>query len=350
MKPSSTKTCCLSAIRPLVRLALVSLAALVVLGCAERVPPRVVVYVTADRDVALPVFADFTKATGIRVKAKYRDEFGGGDAGNAEQMVHSLEMDHAAPKCDLFWDNELLGTLQLERAGVLRSHTSAATNALPAVVNGVAGRSPQNMWYTIGTDARVLVVNTHQVAEARRPESIEDLTDPQWYERVGIAKPLTGPPATQAACLFAAWGEAKATEFYRGVKRNARIFATDREVARAVANGTLAFGLTGARDALAEQAAGAPIVVIYPDQGEGAIGTLYVPSTVALVHNSPHPEAAAKLLDFLISAEVRQRLAKAEGSGNAGEEGVRAMPVDLQAVAESWDSAAEFLRAEFAAQ
>lgn len=343
MKPSSTTICCLSAIRPLVRLALVSLAALVVLGCAERVPPRVVVYVTADRDVALPVFADFTKATGIRVKAKYRDEFG-----NFEQLVQTLETEHAAPKCELLWDNELLGTLQLERADVLRSYTSAAMNALPAVVNGVAGRSTQNMWYTIGTDARVLVVNTHQVAEARRPESIEDLTDPQWYERVGIAKPLTGPPATQAACLFAAWGEAKATEFYHRVKRNARIFATDREVARAVANGTLAFGLTSSSDALAEQAAGTPIVVIYPDQGEGAIGTLYVPSTVALVNNSPHPEAAAKLLDFLLSTEVRQRLAQADG--NAGEESVRAMPVDLQAVAESWDTAAEFLQTEFAAQ
>jgi iron(III) transport system substrate-binding protein len=303
------------------------------------------VYVAVDSDLAAPVFADFTKATGIRVRAKYRAEFG-----DVEHLVQTLETEHAAPKCDLFWDNELLGTLQLERADVLRSYSSASTNALPASVNGVAGRSPQNTWYTIGADARVLVANIHQVAEARRPESIEDLTDPQWYERVGIAKPLTGPAATHAACLFATWGDAKAKEFFVAVKRTARIFATDREVARAVAAGTLAFGLTSARDALAEQSAGAPIVVIYPDQGDGAIGTLFVPSTVALVNNSPHPEAAAKLLDYLLSADVRQRLATADGSGIAGKEGVRAMPVDLQGVAEGWDSAAEFLQAEFAAQ
>ena len=88
--------------------------------------------------------------------------------------------------------------------------------------------------------------------EERRPKSIRDLTDPQWYERCAIAKPLFGTTATHAACLFAAWGDAEAKEFLGGVKRNARIMSGNKQVAEAVAAGTLAFGLTDTDDALVE--------------------------------------------------------------------------------------------------
>ncbi len=91
------------------------------------------------------------------------------------------------------------------------------------------------MWYGFAARARVLIVNTNQVAEERRPKSIRDLTDPQWYDRCGIAKPLFGTTATHAACLFAAWGDDKAKDFFRGVKRNAHIMSGNKQVAEAVA-------------------------------------------------------------------------------------------------------------------
>ena len=80
---------------------------------------------------------------------------------------------------------------------------------------------PQGLWYGFAARARVLMVNTNQLPEERRPKSIHDLTDPQWYDRCGIAKPLFGTTATQAACLFAAWGDDKAKDFFRDVKHNA---------------------------------------------------------------------------------------------------------------------------------
>ena len=157
--------------------------------------------------------------------------------------------------------------------------------------------------------ARVIIVNTNQVAEARRPKSIYDLTDPQWYDRVAIAKPLFGTTATHAACLFQVWGDEKAGEFFRKVKSNAQILAGNKQVARAVSSGKLAFGLTDTDDAVVEVEAGMPVAIIYPDQGEGELGTLFIPNTLALIKDSPNPRAAEKLLDFLLSAEVERRLA-----------------------------------------
>ena len=62
------------------RFAIVLVAACVLLGtagCGERVPPKVVVDSAVDKEIALPIFAEFSKSTGVRVRAKYGIEAGG---------------------------------------------------------------------------------------------------------------------------------------------------------------------------------------------------------------------------------------------------------------------------------
>jgi iron(III) transport system substrate-binding protein len=39
------------------------------------------------------------------------------------------------------------------------------------------------------------------------------------------------------------------------------------------------------------------------------MGTLLIPNTVALVKGGPHPEAAKRLIDYLLSREVEAKLA-----------------------------------------
>jgi len=340
--------------RRLARLSLASIALLALAGwtgCGERVPPRVAVDAAVDKELALPTFAGFSKTTGIKVRANYGIEVGGTNA-----LVERIVAEREAPRCDLFWNDGILHTLALDRAGLLRPISSAAASDFPA-----AARSPQNTWIAIATDARVLVVNAHQIAAARRPVSIYDLIDPQWYERAGIAKPLTGMSATHAACLFHTWGDAKAREFFVAIKRNARILQSDSAVAHAVATGSLAFGLTNSSDAAAEIEAGAPVTIIYPDQDEYALGTLFIPMTAALVKDSPHPEPADKLLDCLLSPEVARQLAEKPNalvplrSGVAASDrvkspdDVRTMPADFPAAAENWGATAKTLGELFAA-
>ncbi len=335
----------------LARCAVILLVAVVAPGCAEKVPPEVVVYTSIDQEIALPILAEFTKATGVKVRAKY-----GPEPTESTGLAPTILAERDRPRCDLFWNNEILSTLWLEREGLLRPFTSPAASNFPA-----SAHSPQGTWYGIATQARVLIINTNQIAAARQPKSIQDLIDPQWYDRTVIAKPLTGAAATHAACLFEAWGDAKAQEFLRAVKRNARIVESDRKVAQAVAAGQFAFGLTNSGDAIIELAAGAPVTIVYPDQGEGELGTLFIPSTVALVKNSPHAEPAAELLNYLLSPAVARRLADGPSAlvplqtGVAASDHVktptevRAMPADFPAVADHWETVAKFLREEFAA-
>jgi iron(III) transport system substrate-binding protein len=204
-------------------------------------------------------------------------------------------------------------------------------------------------------------VNTKIIDEDQRPKSIRDLADPKWRGKTGIAKPLFGTTATHAACLFAALGEEEARKLFRAMKQNeVRIEAGNKQVAVSVAAGRLAFGLTDTDDALTQIAAGDPVAIVYPDQGERALGTLFIPNTLSIIKGCPNPAAARKLVDYLLSAVVERRLAE----GPSGQiplnlevdietkvktpRDVKAMEVDWKKAADKWSDAAEFMRDEFA--
>ena len=137
-----------------------------------------------------------------------------------------------------------------------------------------------------------------------------------------MAKPLFGTTATHAACLFAAWGDEKAREFFDKLKANeVKILSGNKQVAQAVSSGEIDFGITDTDDAYEEIQAGRPVEIIYPDQGQGQIGTLYIPNTLAVIKGSPHAAEARRLVDYLLSPEVEARLGPGPQRPGAAEPG-----------------------------
>lgn len=320
-------------------------------GCGSEQPIEVVVYTALDEEFSKPLLSDFTRATGIIVSPKYDVE-----STKTIGLYTDIVEESQRPRCDLFWNNEILNTLRLERRGLLRPYAASSAADFPE-----SARSRTGLWYGFAARARVILVNTNRLVADRHPKSILDLTDPQWYEQCAIAKPLFGTTATHAACLFALWGDDAAKDYWLSVKRNARIMGGNKQVAQAVAAGSIIFGLTDTDDAIVELEKGLPVAIIYPDQGDGQSGTLFIPNTLALVKDSPHPAEAEKLLEYLLSPAVEQRLAEGPSAQIPLRDGlapsprvqspgqVRAMEIDWQAAADKWDVAAEFLKNEFAA-
>lgn len=333
-------------------LGLILLAGVVAGGCFRPPPPQeLVVYTALDQEFSKPIFDAFTRQTGVEVNARFDTE-----STKTVGLAGAIIAERDRPRCDVFWNNEALHTLRLKELGLLASHSPAVADDYPATY-----RDPGGYWHGFAARARVLIVNTNMVNEARRPDSIRDLTDPQWYDRVGIAKPLYGTTATHAACLFVAMGEGDAKDFFESVKRNARIMSGNRQVAQAVGSGELMFGLTDTDDAMLEIEAGRPVTIIYPDQEEDGLGTLFIPNTLAILKDCPHPAAAKQLVDYLLSPEVESRLvmgpsAQIPLNRNTTEkprvetpETIRPMQVDFSQAAAAWDSVAEFLKQEFTA-
>jgi len=243
----------------------------------------------------------------------------------------------------------------LDQAGLLSCYKTPSAKPFPAQY-----RSAQGVWHGFAARARVLIVNTDLVSKEKTPGSIMDLTDPVWKGKVGIAKPLAGTTASHAACLFAAWGDERAKDFFHAVKKNARVMAGNKQVALAVARGELAFGLTDTDDAIIELEKGLPVKIVYPDQGKGQLGTLFIPNTVAILERAPHRAAAEQLVDYLLSPQVEEALAAGPSAQiplNPAVKiqtrvetpsSIRAMQVDFEEAAVQWSRAAKFLRQEFA--
>lgn len=316
-------------------------------GCGDS-PPSVVVYSALDAEFSEPLFEPFTKVGGVRVRPKFDTE-----ATKTVGLVNTILAESSAgrARCDVFWNNEILGTLRLARRGLLRATQPANGAAFPATF-----KSADGSWYGFAARARVLIVNTQLVSADDMPTSMWDLADAKWRGRTGIAKPLFGTTATHAACLFATMGPAAARGYFEKLKANdVHILAGNKHVAQSVAAGSIAFGWTDTDDAIIELERGQPVQIVYPDRKPEEVGTLFIPNTVACLHNSPNPRAADEFLNYLLSTDVEAALARGPSAQIplnpavpaspriATPAQIRAMSVDFQAAAEKFDEAARFL-------
>ncbi|HEX5106748.1 MAG TPA: extracellular solute-binding protein [Pirellulaceae bacterium] len=324
----------------------------IAVGClsSRKANEQVVVYAALDREFSGPVLDDFARQSGILVLPKYDIE-----STKSVGLASAIVAEASHPRCDVFWNNEILNTLRLADQGRLDVYQSPAAAGFPAMY-----RAKNGAWHGFAARGRVLVVNTNLVPPEDRPRSIYDLADARWKGKVGIARPVAGTTATHVACLFAVLGPDKAKQLLRNMRVNdIRIYGGNKQVAVAASTGEIAFGLTDTDDAVGEVERAAPVTIVYPDRGADELGTLFIPNTVSIVKGCPNPAAARRLVDFLLSPAVEAQLARGASAQiplNPEVEAklrvetprtVKAMPIDFAAAAGKWDAAAEFIEEEF---
>lgn len=281
---------------------LITLFCIVIIsGCANQTPgPEVVIYTSVDQVFSEPVLKAFEQKTGIRVRAVYDVE-----ASKTTGLVNRIMAEKERPQADVFWSGEFAQTLLLKEKGILAPCAAPNSLTIPAPY-----RDRDVYWTGFAARARVLIVNTNLVGARDLPKSIFDLLSPIWpADKIGLANPVFGTTATQAAALYAAWGTTKARRYFEDVyKRGVRIVDGNSVVRDMVASGQLWFGLTDTDDAYNAKKKGLPVAIVFPDQDDRAIGTLVIPNTIAMIARAPHPTEAHALIDFLLSPEVEQQL------------------------------------------
>jgi iron(III) transport system substrate-binding protein len=265
-----------------VRFALLGVVPLLLLllpaGCGKR-GPEVVVYTSQDQVYSKPILDEFTRQTGIKVRAFYDSE-----AVKTVGIANRLLAEKNNPQADLFWNNEELRTRQLAAAGVFRQ---------------------TDPWSSFGYRSRRLVVNTNLLDLSDAPRSLETLTNETWRGKVAVAYPLFGTTATHFLALRVHWGKERWESWCRALQANDPFVVDGNSVVvnQFVGKGEAVVGLTDSDDIAAGQREGLPVAAA-PLMEE----TMLIPNTVGIIRGGPNPEAARRLSDYLQSDRVIERL------------------------------------------
>ncbi len=287
-------------------LALLALGLPLLAGCprgprgGERSAGEVVVYVSEDQVFSQPVLERFQRETGIRVRAVYDTE-----EAKSTGVMNRLLAEKDNPQADLYWANEPIRAEVLRQRGVAEPYRSPAAEGIPA-----AFRDPDWYWTGFSARLRVLIVNA---SVTDPPRSVLELADPAWRGRVVLANPLFGTTTSHVAALFVRLGDAGGRSFLARLRANGvRLTTSNGESADQVAAGQAAVSLVDSDDAINRARRGDPVRMIVPDQGPDGLGCFVVPNAVVLIHGGPHPEAARRLADFLLSPATEKQLAAAD--------------------------------------
>jgi len=286
--------------------------ALFCLSCRDSNEGFVIIYTSQDQQFAEPVLNDFTKQTGIKVRAVYDSE-----AVKTVGLAQRLLAEAQHPQCDVWWSNEALRTRQLARRGALE------TNSITE----------------FGFRSRRIVINTNKLALAAAPKSLVDLTNAEWRGKIALAYPMFGTTSAQFIVLRQRWGAGNWEQWCRALTAN-KPFLVDGNsvVVKLVARGEALVGLTDFDDIAAGQRDGLPIMAL-PLNEESVL----IPNSVAVTQNAPHPTKAKRLSEFLASDAVSEKLI----SASALEGKVWKSSLDWNSLLDDLEPATETMRGIF---
>jgi iron(III) transport system substrate-binding protein len=338
------------------------------IGCVPRKEKSVVLYSAADREFATPILDAFDRNnTGTEVSRQFDVE-----ASKTLGLVTRIEREKDRPRCDVFWNNEIIHTIRLQKQGLLAKHRWQVPDSWPKNY-----RAKDGTWIGFAARARVLLVNKEKLPDATKwPKSVLELADAKWHHRAGVAYPLYGTTATHMAiiashaesiaCSEPAYSASSAgksvidvSKWTSAMAEHAVVLGGNKQVALAVSSGELDWGLTDTDDAVIEIESGRPVALVFPDQEAGGFGTLFIPNTVSILAKSPNPIAASALADYLVSEKVEGRLAMGNSaqfpiwpeakqrSRLEGDAKVRWAEIDFEKAAEVWPTVSSSLKEKF---
>jgi iron(III) transport system substrate-binding protein len=256
------------------------------------------VYSGRGEDLVAPIIEQFSEATGIEVEVRY---------GNSAEMLLLIQEEGSNTPADVFYSQGAGFLGVLSGAGGL---TTLPDDVLELVPESL--RSPVGDWVGLSARARVGVYSTERVSTDDLPESLLDLTSPEWSGRVGWA-PTNASLQDHVTAMRALIGEDATREWLEGMIANGVVpYENNRAILQAVADGEIDFGLTNhyyLYGALAEDPSFPVANHFFPGD---EVSRLVNIAGAGVLTSSDRPDEAVELIRFLLSAEGQQYFASGD--------------------------------------
>jgi iron(III) transport system substrate-binding protein len=255
-------------------------------------PGEVVVYSARIEPLIKPMFDEFTRRTGTRVRFFSASE---------SELFERLKAEGAQSPADVLMTVDVGNLWLAEHAGLLQPFQSAPVEKnIPAHL-----RAKHNEWVGLSVRARTIAYSTERV----RPEELstyEALGEPKWRGRLCLRTSRKVYNQSMVAAMVKTLGEKRTEDVVRGWMANEpRIFASDTKLLEAIAAGQCDVGLVNTYylAQLKAKEARFPVALFWPNQQDRGVHVNI--SGAGVTRHAPHRDAAIKLIEFLSSSDVQ---------------------------------------------
>lgn len=237
-----------------------------------------------------PVFDEFTKETGIKVRFTT-----GPDAALRER----IKAEGLRTPADVFIAVDAGNLWLAAKDGLLQPVNSEILNRnIPSDM-----RDAKNHWFGLTKRVRTIVYHPDRV-KAEELSTYESLADPKWRGRL-IMRPATHAyTQSLVASLIATHGEARAEEIVRGwVANQPKLIDSDTRILETLAAGGGDVAITNHYylGRILEKNPAFPVKVLWANQGQGDRGVHVNISGAGVATHAQNKENAIKLLEWLSS-------------------------------------------------
>ena len=277
-----------------------------------------VVYCAHDAIFAHSIVQSFEQSTGIHVQIRYDEE-----ANKSLGLTNLLIAEKDQPRCDVFWNNQTLGTIRLKKEGVLQPCDPSLFDRIPQQF-----KDPDHQWAGFAARLRVYIVNTKLMSATE--DAVENSLASDSLAHAAIAVPLFGTTLSHYAVLCDEMGFEELKTWHRSLRdRGVREARGNGAVKDLVAEGACQLGFTDTDDVFVAIDQGKPVRML-PVRLKSK-RTICLPNSVAKIRDCPHPELADKFIRYLLSEEVEILLANsASRQIPLGPVDETQLPADLQ--------------------
>lgn len=264
----------------------------------ENESKELVIYSGRKEQFILPLLEEFEKETGIKVKLL---------AGSATEYAHRIIEEKNNPQADIFFSNDAAIMEYLKQESVLQAYDSEAVKQIPENF-----RAEDNSWIGLSARSRVFMFNKDLILAEDMPQSMFDLTNPKYKGQFAITKAGSEAMVSHIAAVRSVFGDEVTEELIRGIIANEPIIMNGHtDIRKAVGSGEVKFGLVNNYyfHLQLEEDKDNNVDAIYPDQGEGEMGTFVNVAGIAFIKGGKNSENGMKLAEFLLREEQQETFA-----------------------------------------
>ncbi len=267
------------------------LVGLTLSACSSDDANSLTIYSGRSEELVQPLIDRFEEESGIEVNVRY--------AGSTDLAATLLE-EGDTTEADVFYAQD---------PASLGSVADLMINLPDSILDRIDPKFSDTQGHWVGTSGRVRTFVYNTATDLPLPQSIDDVTSPEWAGQVGVA-PTNGSFLAFVSAMILERGEDGTRQWLEALAANQpQDYPKNSPIVAAADNGEVMGGLVNHYYLLRLRAEGAGTNAENHFIPAADVGSLVMPSGAGILANTDNESAARQFIEFLLSEESQEYFA-----------------------------------------